>query len=345
MPGRRRVRDLLVGCMVAAVTLGASGAVARNFGLGTGYTDPARAPLFSLVRARLLHEGYSPAKLQHDYRDLCANQDWSRVCKRFPETLDCDGDASSGECDFVFERPASEVPAHGRYLLVSTVVTHRSRVVDHQQPADSEDLDKIEARTDLQRKGCGPRQLLKIRVCDLAWPPSSNKLAAGARPLHLPRWWHDPEHGPSYSVVRASLISEGYRPAKLQHDDRDLCTEDFWSHVCKTKSETVDCQSNDRYGYCDFAYEMPTAVWAVHGPYLLVEAALTEDKKTVVVFRHVAGTDDLHKIWARKNLRQRGCQEDRLLLTRVCDPSWSPHATKPKAASLPDLPPLPPSLH
>jgi hypothetical protein len=265
---------------------------------------------------------------------------------RFPETLDCDGDAPDGECDFIFETPRSEIDTHGRYLLLSTVVRRRGRVVVHQQPADSEDLEKVDARRDLQRKGCGEQHVLHIRVCDLPWPPSSKSTGVVARPFLPTRWWGDPDHGPNYTAARARLVSEGYRPVKFEHDDRDLCTEDFWSHVCKRMPEAVDCQTNTLYGYCDFVFERPRGDWAVHGPYLLVQAAVSEDaseEEMVVVHQKLAGTDDLQKIWARKKLKRRGCQEDRPLHTRVCDPAWSPESKEPKSPSPVVLPPLPPS--
>ena len=334
----------LIGLLVAVVMLGTSGATARNLGLGTGYTEPARAPLFSGVRAKLLGEGYRPAKLQHDYRDLCTNEDWSHICTRFAETLDCSGIAEWGECDLIFERPKAQVEAHGRYLLVSTSVTHRGRVVVHEQPADSEDLAKIAARKDLDRKGCGEQAILDIRVCDLSWPASSKTMTVAVPTFLSGRFWRDPAHGVPYTVARARLIHEGYRPAKLQHDQRDFCTDDAGSHVCSKYAETFDCKSSSSYDYCEFAFERPRAAWAARGPYLVVQAEVPDEGEMVVVHQETPGTDQIRQIWARKNLTRRGCGQEGLFETRICDPSWSPKEKRPKALDLPNLPPLPPSV-
>jgi hypothetical protein len=301
--------------------------------------------MFRDVRAKLIHDGYRPAVLQHDHRDLCMDQDWSRVCIRFPETLDCNGEPIDGDCDFIFETPKSET--HGRYYLVSTSVTPKGRVVDHEQLADSEDLEKIDARRDLQRKGCGAEPVLRIRVCDLPWPliATSDGSAAGARQFRSTLWWADPDHGKNYAAVRTNLMKDGFRPARFEHDFRDQCTEDLWSHLCKRMPEALDCWSSSVYDNCAFVFEWPRGAWTVHGPYLVVQAVLIRDRP--VVFRQkVPNTDELRKIWARRKLKQRGCQEDYLFELRDCNsagPALEKAPPPAKMPAMPVLPPLPPS--
>lgn len=334
-----RLRVLL--WLVAALTLISSNAVARNFGAGTGYTDSNHAPLFVTVRARLMHEGYRPARLPHDYRDLCGDDDWSRVCKEFPETLDCEGESWNGECDFIFEAPRSDAQAHGPYLLVSTLVTPGGRVAVHQQPADYNDLQKIAARMDLKRKGCGDGHILEIRVCDQAWKSSKVRRPVGS--AWLPNGWRraDYRHGPLYSQARARLIRSGYVPAKLEHDDQDFCGGRDRAHVCRRFPESLDCDESDQAG-CDFVFLRPEGETAAHGPYLVVHT-IDLRRGMIVAYVDSPGTEDVKRIWARKNLAWRGC-EDEYLLNRICRGDRKVDGPKPKPEPvMPDLPPLPPS--
>ena len=142
----RRVRGGLIAWVAAALTLAAPQAGAGRYMPGGGFVDIDPQVPYSVMRARLIHDGYQPAKLQHDYRDLCTNADWSHVCTRFPETLDCDGDGAGGDCDFAFERPGARAP--DRYLVVSSEVTRAGRVADQRHPATSQDLRRsMRART------------------------------------------------------------------------------------------------------------------------------------------------------------------------------------------------------
>ncbi len=341
-------RVLVCCCLATALTLASAGAVARNFGMGSGYTDPKNAPLFSDVRAKLIHDGRLPAKLQHDYRDLCTNDDWSHVCKRFPEVLDCQGASRDGDCDFIFEGPKGRGETHGSYVLVSTMMTARGRVVDHEQPPDIDDDRKILARQDLKRRGCGEERLLEIRVCDPSWKPPSRITRVFPPALSADGLrWIDPEHAPRYSTVRAKLIRDGYRPAKLQHDVQDFCTGEAWSHFCRRFRETLDCMQMGHYDGCDMVFERPAWETAAHGPYLVVETAKTR-RSTVAYNEEPPDTQDLKKIWAREDLQRRGCEEEYLLETRDCN--WPPYPSPSKASPsekplpVPVLPPLPPSL-
>jgi hypothetical protein len=325
-----------------------SHALALNYGLGSGWVDTNHAPLFSAVRARLIHDGYRPAKLQHDYRDLCVDKDWSHVCARFPETLDCRGASADGECDFVYEKPRSATDPDGSYRLVDTMVGPRGRVVIHEQPADSDDLNKVHARMDLKLRGCGDEYILDIRVCDLSW-----RFSTKASPSDLPALLTDgsrstdPEHGPLYIRFRAKLVRRGYRPARLPHDDQDQCTDKDWSHVCKRFPEALDCDWTSRDSECDFVFERPPTEWEAHGPYLVIQTAETP-RGRVAFHEGSPDTDDLKRIWARKDLKRRGCEDERLLETRYCD--WtsdqSESKTRPSASAphMPDLPPLSPDV-
>jgi hypothetical protein len=63
----------------------------------------------------------------------------------------------------------------------------------------------------------------------------------------------------------------------------------------------------------------------------------------IVTYVDSPSTEDVKRIWARKNLAWRGC-EDEYLLNRICRGDWKVDAPKPKPGPvMPDLPPLPPS--
>ena len=143
-----------------------------------------------------------------------------------------------------------------------------------------------------------------------------------------------------YAKARAKLIRAGYRPLQLQHDERDLfCEKDF----CQRFPEAIECADGEA-NPCEYVFERPDARRR-HGSdrYIVVigEGELffqyPEFSDQIVARVVTADKGDMKAVWARQDLKRRGCLESGPITWRDCDP-------EPPSPDILDPPPLPPSL-
>jgi|SRR6185312_7380933 len=158
-----------------------------------------------------------------------------------------------------------------------------------------------------------------------------------------PCFWSFLRRYPYYLPVRRDLIRSGYIPVKLQHDDRDS-----GKVFVRRFPETLDCFGAD-HTECHFVFERHGVKRPNRKKYLIV-VTLGESPKGLgprVLERRSPDKDDLRKLWIRRDLKHRGCEDDTLWL-RDCEASWLrdvrlKEKPEPPAPPMPDLPPLPPS--
>jgi hypothetical protein len=174
------------------------------------------------------------------------------------------------------------------------------------------------------------RRLLVVSALAIA---SMASAAAGAGTPHL-KLTGLLNH--NYSEARAKLIRAGYRPLRLQHDERDLeCRASF----CLRFPEAMEC-GGSAYR-CHYIFERPDALRR-HGNdrYMMVVGEGEPDPDSparsdqlVIQIGSRPDSDDMKEVWARRDLKRRGCLPSSPVFLRDCD----------KNPPLPDVPGLPPS--
>lgn len=152
---------------------------------------------------------------------------------------------------------------------------------------------------------------------------------------------------PHYVPERARLIRQGYRPVMLQHDDRDW-VGDFW----KRFPELLACDGGDHLE-CHFIFERPDHGQGGRKRYVVVRTLgeTAEGLGPRVLGKSAPDPTDLKVLWIRRDLADRGCEDD-ILLHRDCDPQWKrdlwgeqrkrQKAERLATPTMPNLPPLPP---
>ena len=202
-------------------------------------------------------------------------------------------------------------------------------------------------RMDRGAKGVQRGLLLSIIV--LAWvaePALARKLVSSPYPVDASHW-NFLIGLPHYVSQRTKLIRQGYRPLKLQHDDRDS-----YGEFSKRFPEMLGCFGAD-HTECHFIFERRARGTTKGNRYLVIRTLgeSPEGRGPRVLEIGLPDHTDLKLLWIRRDLEQRGCEDD-TLETRDCDPAWlrdlhrekaEAEAKAPKLPSAPDLPPLPTS--
>ena len=134
-----------------------------------------------------------------------------------------------------------------------------------------------------------------------------------------------------YQEARARLIRAGYRPLRLQHDNKDEC----WPGFCGWYPEALNCGGMPDY-LCQFIFERPgSGTLRSSHRYLIVVTDGEPDpegkfRNANVDLARAPDEYDLTLLWQRQDLTHRGCRPNHEILFRDCpERDASPKAPKP----------------
>jgi hypothetical protein len=131
----------------------------------------------------------------------------------------------------------------------------------------------------------------------LAWVGSGHQPArADTNRLHQ-------FYGREYGQVRRQLIRLGYVPLRLQHDRYDECWQVYVQSSCRRYPEILECADRG----CAGIFARPKSS-ALRGPsrYIIVDSVGEFGLEVDSI--HPARADDLQEVWARRDLKHRGCR-------------------------------------